>query len=69
MFAKPRLPPATAAKIFGTDETDPLATPAPIFDRATQGLYPTGSTFKPITAIAALASGNLGPRRDHNDSG
>ena len=29
-------------------------------DRATDGLYPTGSTFKPITALAGLAR-----RRDH----
>jgi penicillin-binding protein 2 len=34
---------------------------APLFDRATQGLYPPGSTFKPMVAEAALAAGLLGP--------
>jgi penicillin-binding protein 2 len=46
---------------------DPVA--APLTDRATSGLYPTGSTFKPITAIAALESGNLTPTEVIEDPG
>jgi penicillin-binding protein 2 len=33
----------------------------PLIDRATQGLYPTGSTFKPIVAEAALSTGLITP--------
>jgi penicillin-binding protein 2 len=46
---------------------DPVA--APITDRATQGLYPTGSTFKPFTAIAALDGGFLGLDEPITDNG
>ena len=33
----------------------------PAINRATSGLYPPGSTFKPVTAMAAMASGVLDP--------
>ena len=35
--------------------------PAPLVDRASEGAYPTGSTFKPITAIGSLEAGVLDP--------
>ncbi|MBI5106292.1 MAG: hypothetical protein HZB46_15130 [Solirubrobacterales bacterium] len=39
------------------------------FNRAIGGFYPTGSTFKAITAVAALAAGVTSPGRIVNDSG
>jgi len=47
--------PLTQAQV---DETI-RSSAAPLTDRAIAGLYPTGSTFKLITALAALESGNL----------
>lgn len=35
--------------------------PSPLFNRATQGLYTVGSTYKPSVAIAALDTGTITP--------
>jgi len=40
--------------------SDPAAN-HPTLDRAVSGLYPPGSTFKPVTALAALETGLLSP--------
>jgi penicillin-binding protein 2 len=42
---------------------------SPRFNRAIGGLYPTGSTFKPITAFAALGQGVITPSTPINDPG
>jgi penicillin-binding protein 2 len=53
-FAKP-LTKAEYGSLTGSSTGDPLD------DRAVNGTYPTGSTFKPITALAALEAGILSP--------
>jgi penicillin-binding protein 2 len=44
-------------------------TDAPLANRAIQGLYPTGSTFKPITATAALEEKLISANTIFNDTG
>jgi penicillin-binding protein 2 len=63
IFTRPVIPQSTF------DQLQSDTTGAPLADRATQGLYPTGSTFKPITAIAALQSGVLAPTTTIVDGG
>jgi penicillin-binding protein 2 len=66
VFAKPVLTQAETRAIFGSGSS---SNPAPIYDRAIQGIYPTGSTFKPITSVAALESGKLTPSTVIDDTG
>ena len=46
---------------------DPVA--APLSDRATESAYPTGSTYKIITALAALEDGVITPQSSIFDNG
>ncbi len=62
VFAKP-----VDAGLFKRLNSDAYG--APLFNRAIAGLYPTGSTFKLITATAALQSGLINPQTIINDGG
>ena len=42
---------------------------APLLQRATSGLYPPGSTFKTVTAAAAIDRGLAGPETVYEDAG
>jgi penicillin-binding protein 2 len=61
-FAKP-LTPSEYAALEGKVSTagGSEESPAPLTDRAVNGTYPTGSTFKPITAMGALEAGVIDP--------
>ncbi len=62
LFAKP-LRPSVFRRLNSED------TGAPLVNRATAGAYPTGSTFKLITSVAALESGTISPDTVINDPG
>jgi penicillin-binding protein 2 len=51
------------------DELSSEANGAPLFNRAIAATYPTGSTFKPVTAMAALQEGVITPSSTIVDSG
>jgi penicillin-binding protein 2 len=44
-------------------------TSAPLLNRATESGYPTGSVFKPVTALAGLEKGLISPTEKYNDTG
>lgn len=57
-------------KLFLPDLKDPYDTvPRPMFNYATQGAAPPGSTFKPLPAIAALEEGLINAKTTIRDQG
>lgn len=72
MASYPSFNPAVFTKPLTQAQYDRLVsdeTGAPIFNRAIGSAYPTGSTFKLVTAMAALESGTITPDTVVNDSG
>ncbi|MCA1656747.1 MAG: hypothetical protein LC713_03395, partial [Actinobacteria bacterium] len=63
LFSKPISAP-TYKRLFNSNTSG-----HPLFNRAVAGLYPTGSTFKPITATAALQTGAITPDSTIDDPG
>jgi penicillin-binding protein 2 len=64
--SQPGFDPNKFAKPLSQSEYEALigkhsATGGPLTNRAVNGQYPTGSTFKPITAVAALEGGVITP--------
>lgn len=59
MVSKPSYDPNEFVLGWDTDAFNEIASrrDAPLFNRAIQGLYPPGSTFKPIVGLAGLALG------------
>jgi penicillin-binding protein A len=65
MASSPSYDPNTVDETFPELSSDP---DAPLIDRATQSLYPPGSTFKVVTTAAALEAG-LSPSQSFYDDG
>ncbi len=72
MGSNPSFNPNIFTKPIPEDEYKALNNPAngfPLINRAIQSAGPTGSTFKPITATAALESGVWSPDDTYDDTG
>jgi penicillin-binding protein 2 len=70
--SSPAYNPNVFSKIIKQSDYTRLNDPAngaPMANRATQGLYPTGSTFKLVSAVAGLESGLIAPGTVKYDSG
>jgi penicillin-binding protein 2 len=70
MGSAPSYDPNRYAKLLTEHELDVLeglgtGEPSRLLNRAVDSIYPTGSTFKPITAMGALEAGFLNPNEGH----
>jgi len=61
LASAPELNPAAAANPSYLERLLHESSTSPLVNRATQGIYPLGSTFKPIVAEAALSAGIITP--------
>ena len=71
MASNPTYDPNLVERNFAAIERKPPSCPggAPLLNRATRGLYAPGSTFKVVTAAAALDSGAVTPETPFDDPG
>jgi penicillin-binding protein A len=71
MVSSPSYDPNDVESNFGKIEriTADCTPASPLLNRASQGLYPPGSTFKVVTASAALESGRFTPTSSFVDPG
>ncbi len=72
MASSPGYDPNLVEKSFGKVQHAPgypCKPTAPLLNRATQGLYPPGSTFKVVTTVAALDTGAFRPDSSFYDPG